>query len=106
MSIMREAKRDENFPPPKGWAPNLPWFRPCVVEGCREEHAPTECPHFKANSPQDRLAAVRKKELCTFASVIWTQGTAGPWGRCLCAGSRGAEWPTMHYCKTFCKRRS
>jgi hypothetical protein len=105
MAIRTEAIKDVNFPPPKGWAPNLPWFRPCVVEGCREEHAPTKCPLFKAKSPQDRLAVVRKKELCTFCFRHLDTRRCWSLGRCLFAGSRGAEWPTTHYCMMSCKRR-
>jgi hypothetical protein len=41
MTIRTEAKRVVDFPPPRGWAPNLPQVRPCIVEGCREEHALT-----------------------------------------------------------------
>jgi hypothetical protein len=34
------------------------------VDECREEHAPTACALFKEKSPEDRLAIVRRRELC------------------------------------------
>jgi hypothetical protein len=37
-----------------------------MVEECQEEHTPTTCSLFKAKRPEDRLAAVWRKELCTF----------------------------------------
>jgi hypothetical protein len=71
----------------KWWTPDHLWTRPCIVEECREEHAPTACPLFKAKSPEERLAAVRRKELCT----LWYRHLdtkwfgAGRWAKYLSA---------------------
>jgi hypothetical protein len=51
--------------PQEGGPPDHPWARPCIVEECQEEHAATACTLFKSKSPEDRLAIVMKRELCT-----------------------------------------
>ena len=52
------------FPPPKKWDPDGTWIRDCIVDGCTQKHAPPQCPSFKKLDPDERLAVVRRKELC------------------------------------------
>jgi hypothetical protein len=40
MAVKAVGKKEPNFPPPKRWSPDHPWGRPCIVNECREEHAP------------------------------------------------------------------
>ncbi len=64
MAVKVTNKGEVYFPPPKKWSPDHPWGRPCLVDECREEHATTACALFKEKSPEDRLAIVRRRELC------------------------------------------
>jgi hypothetical protein len=34
------------------------------VDECKEEHAPPSCALFKSKRPEERLAVVRRRELC------------------------------------------
>jgi hypothetical protein len=64
MAAKASSKGELHFLPPKKWLPNHPWGRPCLVDECREEHAPTACALFKGKAPEERLAIVRRRELC------------------------------------------
>jgi hypothetical protein len=64
MAVKVVAKGKPDFPPPKRWSPDHPWGRPCIVDECREEHAPPLCALFKGKTPDERLAVVRCRELC------------------------------------------
>jgi hypothetical protein len=61
MAVKASGKGEVHFPPPRGWTLDHPWGRPCLVEECKEEHAPTACALFKNKSPEERLAIVRKR---------------------------------------------
>jgi hypothetical protein len=63
MAVKAVGKGELHFPPPKKWSPDHPWGRPCIVDECREEHAPTSCTLFKNKVPEDRLAIARRREL-------------------------------------------
>ncbi|MFN9905450.1 MAG: hypothetical protein ACK56F_04905, partial [bacterium] len=58
------TKEEPHFPPPRRWSPDNPWGRPCIMDECSEEHAPPSCAVFKSKTPEERLAAVRRQELC------------------------------------------
>jgi hypothetical protein len=64
MAVTAVGKEEPHFPPPKRWSPDHPWGRPCTVDECREEHAPPSCALFKSKTPEERLAVVRRRELC------------------------------------------
>jgi hypothetical protein len=64
MAVKAVSKGEPHFPPPKRWSPDHPWGRPCIVDECREEYAPTSCTLFKNMTPEDRWAVVRRRELC------------------------------------------
>jgi hypothetical protein len=64
MAVKAIGKGEPHFPPPKKWSPDHPWGGPCIVDECREEHAPTSCTLFRNKTPEDRLAIVRRRELC------------------------------------------
>ncbi len=64
MAVKAVGKEEPHFPPPKRWSPDHPWGRPCIVDECREEHAPPSCTLFKSKTPEERLAVVRRRELC------------------------------------------
>jgi len=64
MAVKATSKGEPHFPPPKKWSPDHLWGRPCLMDECREEHAPTACALFKDKSPEDWLAFVRRRELC------------------------------------------
>jgi hypothetical protein len=64
MAVKTIGKGGPHFPSPKKWSPDHPWGRPCLVDECREEHAPTSCALFKGKTPEDRLAIVQRRELC------------------------------------------
>jgi hypothetical protein len=55
MAVKASGKGDVYFPPLRGWTPDRPWARPCIVDECQQEHAPTGCTLFKNKSPEDRL---------------------------------------------------
>jgi hypothetical protein len=46
MAVKAVGKEEPHFPPPKRWSPDHPWGRPCIVDECREEHAPQSCTLF------------------------------------------------------------
>jgi hypothetical protein len=58
MAVKAVGKEEPHFPPPKRWSPDHPWGRPCIVDECREEHAPPSCALFKSKMPKERLAVV------------------------------------------------
>jgi hypothetical protein len=64
MVVKAVGKGEPHFPPPKRWSPDHPCGRPCIVDECREEHAPPSCTLFKNKAPEERLAVVRRRELC------------------------------------------
>jgi hypothetical protein len=64
MAVKAVAKGEPHFPPRKRWSPDHPWGRPCIMDECREEHAPPPCALFKSKTPDERLAVVRRRELC------------------------------------------
>jgi hypothetical protein len=64
MAVKAVGKGEPHFPPPKRWSPDHPWGRPCIVDECQEEHAPSSCMLFKNKAPEERLAVVRRRELC------------------------------------------
>ncbi len=64
MTVKTASKVELHFPPPRKWTPEHPWGRPCLVDECREAHAPTASALFKEKSPAERLSIVRKRELC------------------------------------------
>jgi hypothetical protein len=64
MTVKATGKGEVRFPPPRKWTPEHPWGRPCLVDDCKEEHAATACALFKGKSLEERLAIVRKRELC------------------------------------------
>jgi len=64
MAVKATSKEEPHFPPPKRWSPDHPWGRPCIVDECTEEHAPPSCALFKSKTPEERLAVVRRRELC------------------------------------------
>jgi hypothetical protein len=64
MAVKAVSKGEPHFPPPKRWSPDHPWGRPCIVDECREEHAPPSCALFKGKTPEERLAVVQRRELC------------------------------------------
>jgi hypothetical protein len=64
MAVKAVSKGEPHFLPPKKWSPDHLWGRPCTVDECREEHAPTSCALFKNKTPEDRLVIVRRRELC------------------------------------------
>ncbi len=41
MAVKATNKGEVHFPPPRKWSPDHPWGRPCLVDECREENAPT-----------------------------------------------------------------
>ncbi len=47
MTVKATGKGEVHFPPPRKWTPEHPWGRPCFVDECGEEHAPTACALFK-----------------------------------------------------------
>jgi hypothetical protein len=64
MAVKAVGKGEPHFPPPKRWSTDHPWGRPCIVDECREEHAPPSCTLFKNKTLEERLAVVRRRELC------------------------------------------
>ncbi len=64
MAVKAVGKGEPHFPPPKRWSLDHPWGRPCIVDECQEEHAPPSCTLFKNKAPEERLAVVRRRELC------------------------------------------
>ncbi len=64
MAVKATIKEEPHFPPPRRWSPDHPWGRPCIMDECSEEHAPPSCAVFKSKTPEERLAAVRRRELC------------------------------------------
>jgi len=64
MAVKATSKEEPHFPPPRRWSPDHPWGRPCIVDECPEEHAPPSCALFKSKTPEERLAVVRRRELC------------------------------------------
>jgi hypothetical protein len=64
MAVKATSKEEPHFPPPKRWSPDHPWGRPCIVDECKEKHAPPSCALFKSKTPEERLAVVRRRELC------------------------------------------
>jgi hypothetical protein len=61
MAVKVSGKGDVHIPPPRGWTPDHPWGRPCLVEECKEKHTPTACTLFKNKCPEERLTIVRKR---------------------------------------------
>jgi hypothetical protein len=80
MAVKATSKEEPHFPPPKRWSPDHPWGRPCIVDECKEEHAPPSCALFKSKTPEERLAVIRR-ELCILCFRHWTQRGVGHWGR-------------------------
>jgi hypothetical protein len=64
MAVKATSKEEPHFPPPRRWSPDHPRGRPCIVDECSEEHAPPSCALFKSKTPEERLAVVRRRELC------------------------------------------
>ncbi len=75
-----------------------PWGRPCLVEECKEKLTPTACTLFKNKCPEQRLAIVRKRELCTLCfrhldtNRCWSLGKVA---------SRGIRGCMMAHCSLF-----
>ncbi len=99
MAVKAIGKGEPHFPPPKKWSPDHPWGRPCLVDECREEHAPTACALFKGKTPEDRLAIVRRRELCILCfrhldtKRCWSLGKVD---NCGVRGCSRAHNPLLH----------
>jgi hypothetical protein len=78
MAVKERGKGEAHFPPLRGWTPDHPWSRPCLVDDCKGKHAHTVCTLFKNKSPEERLAIVRKRELLCFRHLdtkrCWSLG--------------------------------
>jgi hypothetical protein len=100
MAVKANPKGEVNVPPTRKWSPKHPWGLPCLVDECREEHAPMACALFKDKSPEDRLAIVRKRELCILCfrhldtKQRWSLGKVDNCGVKGCARAHNA---LMHY---------
>jgi hypothetical protein len=98
MAVKVSGKGDVHFPHPRSWTPDHPWGRPCLVEECKEKHTPTACTLFNNKCPEERLAIVRKRELCTLCfrhldtNRCWSLGKVA---------SRGIRGGMMAHCLLF-----
>jgi hypothetical protein len=104
MAVKAVGKGEPHFPPPKKWSPDHPWGRPCIVDECREEHAPTSCALFKSKTPEDWQSSDEGSYVYS-ASDTWTRRGVGPWARWTTVVSEGVQGLTMRCCMTSFRTR-
>jgi hypothetical protein len=105
MAVKAVGKGEPHFPPPKKWSPDHPWGRPCIVDECREEHAPTSCALFKTRHRKTDWRLYGEGSCVYSASGTWIRRGVGPWARWIIAVSEGVQGPTMHCCMMSSRTR-
>ena len=75
------------------------------MDECREEHAPPSCALFKSKTPEERLAVVRRRELCILCFRHLDTKRCWSLGKGATVMSEGVEEATTICCMMSCRTK-